>query len=147
MSASARPAKAAAETTTVVASAARTADGNTQSASVRLPVAQAYGFVLDVTASATDAGDTLDAFVQTKIGDNWVDVVHFTQVAGNVGAAKRYVAKVIPGVATAEFENGTALGAAAVRNLAGDEWCARWAIADSGDANQSHTFSIVALPM
>lgn len=145
---SARIAKKAAEATTLLASAARTADGNSQSSPVPLPLARAYAFVLDVTASATDAADTLDVYIQTKLdGTNWVDVVHFTQVAGNVGAAKRFIAKIAAGLATAEFENGTALGAAAVRNLIGDAWCVRWAIADSGDANSSHTFSVTAIPM
>jgi len=83
-----------------------------------------------VTAAATDVGDLLDVYVQTKIdGTNWLDVQHFTQVLGN-GGAKRYVAKVASGAAVTEFENGAALGAAAKRDLIGDDWRVRWVIVD-----------------
>jgi hypothetical protein len=99
---------------------------------------------LDVTAAATEVGDELDVFVQTQVdGTNWVDVVHFTQVLGN-GGAKRYFAKINAGIAQAEFENGAALGAAAVRNILGDTYRVRWAITDAGDDNASFTFSVKA---
>lgn len=133
---------------TLVASAARTAAApGSPSTAIRLPFPpSAIAFVLDLTAAAADVGDTLDVFVQTKLdGTNWVDVVHFTQILGN-GGAKRYIAKIAAGDALTEFENGTSLGAAAVRNLLGDEWRVRWAIVD-GDANASFTFSVTAIPM
>jgi hypothetical protein len=60
--------------------------------------------------------------------------------------AKRYISKITAHVATAEFENGTALGAAAVRNLMGDEWRARWAVTDDS-GNASYTFSVTGIPM
>lgn len=132
---------------TLLASAAQTAT-NTGTTAVRLPDATAYAFVLDVTNAATDAGDTLDVFIQTKLdGTNWVDVVHFTQVLGNGSNTLRFISKITGDVATAEFNNATALGAAAVRNLIGDEWRVRFAVVDSGDANQTFTFSVTAIPM
>lgn len=141
-----RPAKKAYEAVTLLASAAQTATG-TASSSVYMPVMQAAAFVLDVTAAATAVGDTLDVYVQTKLdGTNWLDVVHFTQVLGN-GDAKRYVAKLSSHIATAEFENGSALGAAAVRNLIGDEWRVRWDITDADTDDASFTFSVAACPM
>jgi hypothetical protein len=141
-----RPAKKAYEAVTLLASAAQTATG-TASSSVYMPVMQAAAFVLDVTAAATATGDTLDVYVQTKLdGTNWVDVVHFTQVLGD-GGAKRYYAKLTSHLATAEFENGAALGAAAVRNLIGDEWQVRWAITDADTDDASFTFSVSACPM
>lgn len=107
----------------------------------------AMAFVLDLTAAATEVGDLLDVYVQTKVdGANWLDVGHFTQCLGN-GGAKRYVTKLTAQLATAEFENATALAAAAVRNLLGDEWRVRWAITDAGDDNASFTFSVAACPM
>jgi hypothetical protein len=143
--ASARKPKGAFEVASLAASAARTATGN--GSSVKLPAAQAFAFVCDLTAAATDVGDTLNVFIQTKLdGTNWVDVVHFTEMLGN-GGAKRYITKITAHVATAEFENGAALGAAAVRNLMGDAWRARWAIVNAGAADQSFTFSITAVPM
>lgn len=145
-SASARPTKGAHEAATLAASAARTATGT--GSAIRLPAAQAFAFVLDLTNAATDVGDTLDVFVQTKLdGTNWVDVVHFTQILGNGANALRYISKITAHVATAEFENATALGAAAVRNLMGDEWRASWTVVDSGDADQTFTFSVTAIPM
>lgn len=86
-------------------------------------------FQLDVTAAATAAGDTLDMFVQTTVdGTNWLDVVHFTQVLGN-GGAKRFVGKITRDVAETMYETGTALGAAAVRNVFGNQYRVRYTIA------------------
>lgn len=133
---------------TLVASAARTADGT--STAVRLPGVDVSGiaFVMDLTNAATDAGDTLNIFVQTKIdGTNWVDVCHFTEILGNGLDTLRFVAKVSAGEPLTMFENATALAAAAVRHLLGDEWRVRWAIVDSGNANQTFTFSVTAIPM
>lgn len=131
---------------TLLASAARTAT-STGEAAVRLPRADAYAFTLVVTAAATDAGDTLDVFVQTKLdGTNWTDVVAFTQVLGN-GGAKRYIAKVVAALAQDDFEVGSALSAGEVRHLIGDEWRVRFAIADVSTDDASFTFSVSAIPM
>jgi len=128
------------------ASAAKTVTGN--GSSVRLPgMVNGFAFVLDLTAAATDVGDLLDVYVQTKIdGTNWLDVVHFTQCLGN-GGTKRYVSKIVAGAACAEFENGSALGAAGKRDLLGDEWRARWTVVDAGTDDASFTFSVTACPM
>lgn len=47
---------------------------------------------LDVTAAATDAGDTLDVYLDTSFdnGLTFVNIGHFTQVLGN-GGAKRFI--------------------------------------------------------
>jgi len=133
------------DATALVASAARTETGN--GTSVRLPgMTNAMAFTLAVTADESTAADLLDVYVQTKLdGTNWTDVAHFTQHAGNTGAA-RYITKVTAQLATAEFEVGTALGAAAVRNLLGDEWRVRWAVVDDSQA-ASFTFAVTACPM
>lgn len=124
------------------ASAAQTATGT--GAAVVLDGFEAIVFQLDVTAAATDAGDTLDVYVQTTIdGTNWLDAVHFTQVLGN-GSAKRYISKLSASLALTEYETGTALGAAAVRHIFGDQWRVRWAITDAGTPNVSFTFSVKA---
>lgn len=99
-------------------------------------------FQLEVTATLTDATDTLDVFVQTTVdGTNWIDVVHFTQIAGD-GGAKRYLAKIVTGNTQAAFENATALAASAVRNLSGNSYRVRWDIV-SGNL-PSFTFSVRA---
>lgn len=141
------PTKNVHERKALLASAARTATAGAEGSGLRLANADAYAFVLDVSAAAADVGDTLDVFVQAMLdGVNYVDVVHFTQVLGN-GGAKRYVAKIAPGaIAQAEFEVGAALAAAAVRHLAGDLWRVRWAIVDA-NANGGFTFGVTAIPM
>lgn len=123
------------------ASGAETATGNGSSFSAQL-VNVSVVWELDVTAAATEAGDTLNVFVQTKIGDDWVDVVHFTEVIGT-GGAKKYYAKQTAAGAETMFENATALAAGAIRNLIGSDWRCRWAIVDVATlANQSFTFSV-----
>ena len=138
----------------LVASAARTATGNGDS--VRLLERLGGGrqnvngvsLTLDLTNAATDAADTLNVFVQTKSdGTNWVDVVHFTEVLGNGSNALRYYSKVAAGTDDLEFEDGTALASGSVRHLLGIEWRARWAIVDSGNADQTFTFSVTATPV
>lgn len=127
-------------------SAARTANGNGEA--FRLPAASAVVYVLDLTDAKTDVGDTLDVSIQVRLdGTNWVDVVHFTQVLGNGSDDLTYVAKLCADVAEDDFEIGSALAAGSVRNLIGLETRAKWVIVDSGDADQTFTFSVIAVPM
>lgn len=107
---------------------------------------RSIAFVLDLTAAATDADDTLDVKVQTRLdGTNWVDVVAFTQCLGN-GGAKRHFAKIDAGIAQAMFENGSALAAGSVRNLIGEVWRVVHTQVDA-DSDGSFTFSVTACPM
>lgn len=108
----------------------------------------AMGAVMDLTAAATEAGDLLDAYVQTTLdGTNWVDVIHFTQCTGD-GGAKRYFAKVGAPTAETMFENASALSASAIRNLLGEIWRARWVVTDvTTTSNASFTFTITLSPM
>lgn len=145
MSGEARSSKAVHESVALLASAVRSATGNSQATSARLPVCEAVAFVLDLTAAASAVDDTLDVYIQTRVGDVWLDVVHFTQMLGN-GGAKRYVAKIVGALAQAEYEVGTGLGAAAVRHILGDEWAARWAVVN-GAGTHLFTFSIRAVPL
>lgn len=111
----------------------------------------AIAFVLNCTAQATDATDKLDVYVQMSLdgGTTYVDVVHFTQILGNVGAAKVYYAKIEQAAALTEFETGTALGAAAHRDLIGTHMRAKVAITNDADAtvDTSFTFSLHAVAM
>lgn len=131
---------------TLAASAARTAGGNGASVG---PVGHFRRFVVlcDITASATEAGDTLDVYVDVSLdGTTWLNAVHFTQQAGN-GAARKEFAVLDPSNPGVAVVNVTADAAAgAVRPaLFGPYLRARWAIADvAALGNQSHTFSVVA---
>lgn len=127
----------------LLASGARTATSTGTTAVVDMGGYAAMLFELDVTAAATEVDDTLDVFIQTVIGNDWVDIVHFTQVLGN-GSAKRYFGKVSAAEPMTMFENATALGAAAVRNMMGDSYRVRYAIVDPGGSAVSFTFSVVA---
>lgn len=131
---------------TLAASAARTAGANGTPVT-GLGWVRRLIVVLDITASATDAGDTLDVFVDVSPdgGTTWLNAVHFTQQAGN-GSARAEFAVLDPSNPGTSVVNVTADAAAgAVRPaLFGDAIRARWEIVDSGDADQSHTFSVKA---
>jgi hypothetical protein len=131
---------------TLVSSAARTETG--VSSAVYIPdAANAVVFELDVTAAATEAGDTLDLKVQTMLdGTNWVDICTFTQVLGN-GGAKRYFGKVCAETAQTMFETATSLSAGNVRHVLGDTYRCAWSITDASTDNASFTFSVTAIVM
>jgi hypothetical protein len=132
--------------TTLLSSSARTAATGSGTATA-ITASSAYVFVLDVTAAATDSGDKLDVYIQTKPdGTNWTDVGRFTQCDGN-GGTKRYVGTTGTALSQSEFETGTALTEGAWRNIFGTEWRARWVITDAGTDNASFTFSVTALPL
>lgn len=54
----------------------------------------AVEFMLNVSAAATAAGDTLNVYIQASAdnGTTWDDFVSFTQVLGN-GGAKKFMAR------------------------------------------------------
>lgn len=98
-----------------------------------------------ITVSAADAGDTLDVYVDFSLDNSvWHNAIHFTQQAGT-GAARTEYAVLDPTTpGTAVIDVTTDAAAAAVRPaLFGPYMRARWAIVDSGDGDQSHTFSVI----
>lgn len=105
---------------------------------------RAVEVVLDVTAGQTEAGDTLDVFVQAFVNGAWIDVIHFTQVVGNA-ADKTFVAKICGDEPQAMFETGSALAAGSVRHLLSGRYRVRWDIVDvATTGNVSFTFSVAA---
>jgi len=128
---------------TLAALAARTASANGDG--VEITGRRKWIFLLNVTASATDAGDTLDVYVDFSIdgGTTWINAVHFTQQAGNGAAKKEYAVLdgTTPGTSVVVATSDAA--SAAVRPAAfGPLWRARWAIADTGGDDASHTFGV-----
>lgn len=103
---------------------------------------------LDVSAAATDVGDTLDVYVDMSIdgGTKWNNIVHFTQVLGN-GGAKTFVAVIKndnPG-SSAVFATTSDASAGATRQIGfGDRLRYRAVSVDASTANVSFTFSIKA---
>jgi hypothetical protein len=103
-------------------------------------------FTLDVSAAATEVGDTLDVKIQTTLdGTNFYDVCYFTQVLGN-GGAKRYVGKITASATQAMYETGTALTAGNIRAIFGDTWRVNYVTVDA-NANSAFTFTVTAIPM
>jgi hypothetical protein len=128
---------------TLAASAARTTGANGTAVVVggwRRAIVE-----LSITASATDAGDTLDVYVDVLAPDQatWLNAIHFTQQAGNAAAAKMFAVldPANPGTAVIVVTADAASGAVRPA-MFGPQVRARWAIADSGDGNSSHTFAV-----
>lgn len=131
----------------LAASAARTVDGN-GSVIIDLGHMRRLVVLLDITASATDAADTLDVFIDVSPdgGTTWLNAIHFTQQAGNGSARKEFAVldPSNPGVASIDVTADAAAGAVRPA-LFGDAVRARWEIVDGGTpGDQSHTFSVKA---
>lgn len=127
-----------------------TTPGTTNGASVPLPPPRGgIVYVFDLTAAATDVGDTFDVTVQVQVGTDasgnavWADVVHFTQVLGN-GGTKTFVAKTTSDLAQALFDNSVALTAGNVRHIFGSNYRVVAALVDAGTQNASFTFTVKA---
>ena len=132
------------ETITLAASAARTAGASGTGVYIG-GERRRFVIVNAITASATDAADTLDVYVDFSLdGTTWYNAVHFTQQAGNGAARTEYAVLDPSNPGTSVIDVTADAAAAAVRPaLFGPYMRARWAIVDSGDANQSHTFSVI----
>ena len=135
--------------TTLLASAARTESGTFVFPSA-VPVDVVAGvFQLNVTAEATEVGDTLDVYIQHSVdgGTTWDDFVHFTQVLGN-GGAKKFIARWNGIGAAPESELGApqdgAMSAGVLQQPVGSAWRVKWAITDAGTDNASFTFGVEA---
>jgi hypothetical protein len=103
-----------------------------------------YTFVLACTDVATDAGDTLNVYVDTLYGTaTWINAVHFTQIIGTDANTTSFFATVMPenlGVSTAIT---TDCAAGVSRGIVGSQWRARWIVVDA-DANASFIWSLTA---
>lgn len=131
------------ELITLAASAARTTGANGTAVFVggeRVSLA----FLLDITASATAAGDTLDVYVDVSFdGTTWINAIHFTQQAGNGAAKKEYAMLTASGQAAAVTVVTADAASGVVRpDVWGAYYRARWALVDAGGADTSHTFSV-----
>jgi len=106
-------------------------------------------FLLDLTAAATEVGDTCNVRLQHSVDNTtWDDFVSFTQLLGN-GGAKQFFAQWTPLSATPETEmrapaDGTLAAGGVLQGPVGQYWRAKWTIVDSGTVNASFTFSVKA---
>jgi len=106
---------------------------------------EALLLVLDVTAAATDAADTLDVEIFANIGaaaDK--EICHFTQVLGN-GGALCHIAKIVVPVAEAMYSYA-AIAAGSIKNIVGPTISAKYTMVDA-DGDGSFTYSVSAVPL
>jgi len=129
---------------TLAASAARTTGAN-GTAQGGLGGFRRFVFLLDITASATDALDVLNVYIDVSLDNStWFNAVHFTQQDGN-GAVGKQIAVLDPSTPGTGVVAVTSDATSGVVRPAvwGPYMRARWTIADTGTANSSHTFSVV----
>ena len=133
----------------LLGSAARTTTGAVEVANVgNLDLVESAVVILDVTAAATLAGDTLNLRIQSAIDDaagaiiGWDDFISFTQVLGN-GGAKRFAAQwrrdTLPEQELHPVVVDT-LAAGVMQGPVGKRWRLSWVIAGTG----SFTFRVLA---
>ena len=100
-------------------------------------------FMLDVTAAATEANDTLNVTVEGSIdgGTNFFEVLSFAEVLGNGGAIQHYEPILQTGN-VAGFIGSAALGAGTSVAVQALKYRVRWSIVDPTGTNASFTFSV-----
>jgi hypothetical protein len=102
--------------------------------------------LLDITASAQDATDTLDVFIDVSF-DNviWFNAIHFTQQAGN-GSPKKEIAAINAGwYPTAPVDiTGDASSGAVRPGLLGQYIRVRSTVVRANGTDEAHTFSVHA---
>jgi hypothetical protein len=103
-------------------------------------------FVNAITASANEAGDTLDVYVDASLDNvTYYNVIHFTQQAGNAAARTEYAVldPAAPGTSTINITSDAASGAVRPAGW-GLYYRARWTVVEANaNANASHTFSVI----
>lgn len=102
--------------------------------------------VCDMTAAATDVGDTLDLYIDTSFdgGLSFVNIGHFTQILGNGGAKKFIMSfKSSPISAANSVPFGTDQVASAALQIGfGNYINYRAVIVDAGTQNVSFNYSV-----
>jgi hypothetical protein len=138
------------EILTLLASAVHTEEANAAGASVEVGDIDKALVVLDVTASATDAGDTLDVYVDVSWdgGTSWFNAIHFAQQAGN-GAAKKELAVLSSEVNATDPDavlaiTGDAAAGVIRQPLLGPLMRVRSTVVRLTGTDESHTFSVKA---
>lgn len=141
----------------VLAGAAHTAGAGQLGAGVALPYAyRRLAVIVDITASAHEAGDTLDVWIDFSpdSGTTWVNGGKIAQQAGDGAAVKQILyfdPSALAAGATAKRGVATVDDAAAgvVRpETWGNQIRARWTVTEANaDADASHTFSVKAYGM
>jgi len=134
------------ETITLFASAARTtAAANVAGTAVYIGgERRRYIFILDVTAAADAAGDTLDVYIDWSLDNTtYYNGAHFTQVLGNGGAVAYYtVFDATTGTTADVAVTADQAANATVPTLFGPYVRGRYTLVDGGGAH-TFTFSLI----
>jgi hypothetical protein len=134
---------------TLLASAVHTQETDAVGSTVDIGDAKKMLVLLDITSSATDAGDTLDVYIDVSFDEStWLNAVHFTQQAGN-GAAAKEVALLNAEYAT-DPDAVLAVTADAAAGVVRQQLLApfvrvRSTVARVTGTDESHTFSVKAI--
>ncbi len=134
---------------TLLAAAARTTPGADQLGTAVTGVGQFRRWIilLNLTAAATEVGDTLDVYVDFSLdGTTWLNAIHFAQLLGN-GGAKKFFAIIDPtNPGTAPFDATANAAVNTVRPaVTGAQVRVRWTLVDAGTQNASFNFGVTAL--
>lgn len=127
-----------------------TSSGNSGSISpTRAELIRTAEFLLNVTAAATAAGDTLDVYIQSSIdgGTTWDDFVHFTQVLGN-GGAKKFIAvweRDLSPTSAVHAPQDAAIAAGVQQGPIGPTWRVKWVIVSASSPQFTFTVSAQAV--
>ena len=132
---------------TVLASAARTdTAGTAGTATTGLESYTQGECLLDVTAAATDVGDTLNVRLQKSPdgGTTWTDWISYTQVLGNGGTKQLVAGWREAGPENEEYavQPGTAGATSQRTGMIGDRVRAHWVIVDTVGDDASFTFAV-----
>ena len=99
-------------------------------------------FMLDVTAAATEANDTLNVTVEGSLdGSLFFEVLSFAEVLGNGGAIQHYE-PIQVGANLTGFIGSDALSAGDSIAVQALHYRVRWSIVDPTGTNASFTFSV-----
>jgi len=131
----------------LLASAARTPTAGTNADAVDISGYSRLIALLTVTNADTDAGDTLDVYLDVSPdgGDTYLNAVHFTQVIGTDSASKEFAVldSTTPGTATITVTADADAGA--VRpTLFGGLIRVRYVIVNTSTADATFTFGVTA---
>jgi len=135
---------------TLLASAARTANGTATITAFDPSLADSVTFFLDITAAATQVADKLDVYVQHSWdgGTTWDDFAHATQADGNGGAVSYLMFWCRACTAPEDEERVEADAALAEASVlqgpTGSTWRLKWVITETGADDESFTFSVTA---
>ena len=138
----------------LLASAARTSSGNSGVlAQTNFSSVRAATFWLELTNAATDAGDSLDVYLQHSYdgGTSWSDFVAFTQILGNGADTLNFEAQWSedPSALTAlvsehAVTDATLSAGSVLHGPTGPDWRIKWVVVDGGAANATFTFGVKA---